>query len=99
MAAACGNPPKPSIASQFKKPVAWLLGRQLIASFKRIALYAAFSDKLDPKDWMRPKTISFEDDRDEAFWFDYFADTGDGQMATYGIAYLCLSDLWVISVT
>jgi hypothetical protein len=30
-----------------------------------------------------------------AFWFDYLADTGDGQKATYSIAYLCMSDLWV----
>lgn len=28
------------------------------------------------------------------FWFDYMADTGDGQTATYSIAYLCLNTLW-----
>src|SRR5262249_22741811 len=28
------------------------------------------------------------------FWFDYISDSGDGQLATYSIAYLCLSDLW-----
>ncbi|HKS26835.1 MAG TPA: hypothetical protein VJS44_03405 [Pyrinomonadaceae bacterium] len=28
------------------------------------------------------------------FWFDYIADTGDGQKATYSIAYLCLNTLW-----
>jgi hypothetical protein len=28
------------------------------------------------------------------FWFDYLSDTGDGMMATYSIAYLCLSDLY-----
>ncbi|MCM3869333.1 MAG: hypothetical protein ND895_01380 [Pyrinomonadaceae bacterium] len=29
------------------------------------------------------------------FWFDYISDTGDGMTATYSIAYLCLSNLWV----
>jgi len=28
------------------------------------------------------------------FWFDYISDTGDGTLATYSIAYLCLSDLY-----
>jgi hypothetical protein len=28
------------------------------------------------------------------FWFDYIADTGDGQKATYSVAYLCLNTLW-----
>jgi hypothetical protein len=31
------------------------------------------------------------------FWFDYISDTGDGMKATYSIAYLCLSDLYVQS--
>ncbi|HEX8889805.1 MAG TPA: Yip1 family protein [Pyrinomonadaceae bacterium] len=29
----------------------------------------------------------------EEFWFDYIADSGDGQKAVYSIAYLCMSDL------
>ncbi len=29
------------------------------------------------------------------FWFDYISDTGDGMTATYSVAYLCLSDLFV----
>ncbi len=28
-------------------------------------------------------------------WFDYLADSGDGQKPTYSIAYLCMSDLWI----
>ena len=32
---------------------------------------------------------------DGEFWFDYISDTGDGMAATYSIAYLCLSDLWI----
>lgn len=31
----------------------------------------------------------------DAFWFDYLADTGDGQIATYDIAYLCMSELYL----
>lgn len=34
---------------------------------------------------------------DEEFWFDYIADSGDGQRAVYSIAYLCMSDLAVKS--
>jgi hypothetical protein len=29
------------------------------------------------------------------FWFDYIADTGDGQRGVYGVGCLCLSDLWL----
>lgn len=32
---------------------------------------------------------------DGEFWFDYISDTGDGMTATYSVAYLCLSDLWI----
>jgi len=32
---------------------------------------------------------------EEEFWFDYIADSGDGQMAVYGVACMCLSDLWL----
>jgi hypothetical protein len=107
-------------------PVAWLLGRQLIASLKWILLYTAFGSKLDARDWMDAKVYP-ADDPDQAaeewkrmrlqrecatdevinsqsgsdywkgkeFWFDYLSDTGDGTLATYSIAYLCLSNLWM----
>jgi hypothetical protein len=90
---AADYPPKPE---KFKGPVRWLLGRQLISSLKSIALYAAFQDKLDAKDWMQSETIVFDiDEQTEAeFWFDYSADVGDSQKAAYSIAYLCLSDLY-----
>jgi hypothetical protein len=29
------------------------------------------------------------------FWFDYVANTGDDTVSTYGVAYLCLSNLWM----
>lgn len=32
---------------------------------------------------------------DGEFWFDYISDTGDGMTATYSIAYLCLTDLFI----
>jgi hypothetical protein len=46
-------------------PVAWLLGRQLIASLKWILLYTAFGSKLDARDWMDAKVYP-ADDPDEA---------------------------------
>lgn len=32
-------------------------------------------------------------DPEKEFWFDYLADTGDGQSATYSVAYACMSHL------
>ncbi|MEK6320814.1 MAG: hypothetical protein AABN33_03930 [Acidobacteriota bacterium] len=95
---------KPESEAGFKGPVRWLLGPQLIASLKWSVLYAAFKGKLDPRDWMRAQPIrlneqtrfnSAEEVPDDEYWFDYFADTGDGQLAMYSIAYLCFNDLWV----
>lgn len=106
---------KPETESGFERPVAWLLGRQLMANLKYIALYAAFKGKLDARDWMSTRVYSFvkgagtrepsEIDiepinftphaADDEFWFDYLADSGDGQMAVYSIAYLCMSNLWI----
>ncbi len=37
------------------RPVAWLLGQQLIASLKGTLLYTAFGSKLDARDWMHPE--------------------------------------------
>ncbi len=42
----------------------------------------------------RDTPANFTGDKGE-FWFDYISDTGDGMTATYSIAYLCLSDLWI----
>ena len=97
-------PPKPQ-PGDFLRPVRWLLGRELLGKLKSIALYAAFGDKLDHKDWMRGEPLAIEPrpssgsadpalaSRDDELWFDYIADTGDGQLATYNVAYLCLADL------
>jgi hypothetical protein len=89
-------PSKPKNEEGFSKPVAWLLGRQLIVAFKWMALYTAYWDKLDQRNWMQAAVHTFDDQAKKGeFWFDYIADTGDGQKAMYSIAYLCLSDLWV----
>src|SRR4030095_10379404 len=96
--------PKPQDKAGFKGPVRWLLGPQLIASLKWTVLYAAFKGKLDPRDWMRARPIPLDEQSrynnaeavpEDEYWFDYFADTGDGQMAMYSIAYLCFSNLRV----
>ncbi|MGH8549450.1 MAG: hypothetical protein ACRERU_12795 [Methylococcales bacterium] len=82
---------------QFKGPVGWLLGRQLLAGLKFIAIYSLFGPKLDPKDWMCAEPIKLHENESEngEFWFDYIADSGDGQKAVYNIAYLCQGDLWI----
>lgn len=121
--------PKPGPKRKFEKPVAWLLGRQLMASLKLTLLYTAFGSKIDARDWMdakvfpsdnkveaenawktmharekdsgRKEKAAREGEREDFwaergdFWFDYISDTGDGMKATYSIAYLCLSNLWV----
>jgi hypothetical protein len=87
-------PEKPKHENLFSKPVAWLLGRQVLASVKWMLLYAAYQGRLDSRNWMRPRSYSFRRFKGEEFWFDYLADSGDGQRAMYSIAYLCLSDLW-----
>lgn len=39
------------------------------------------------------KFIKANSEGEDEFWFDYFADSGDGMTAGYAIAYLCMSDL------
>lgn len=93
-------PPKPEHKHGFSRPVAWLLGRQLLSAVKWMLLFAAFQGRLDIRDWMKTEVISFPEpeDKDE-FWFDYFSDSGDGQMAMYSLAYLFMSDLWAEGAT
>ena len=86
--------PRPRI---FEKPVAWLLGQQLLGGIKGMLLYTAYGAKLDPRDWMAPKKQDFATPAAEAkgeFWFDYMSDVGDGTKAMYSTAYLALSNLW-----
>jgi hypothetical protein len=88
-------PAKPDHENLFSKPVAWLLGRQVISAMKWILLSAAYQGRLDSRNWMKPNPYSFATHKGEEFWFDYLADSGDGQKAMYSIAYLCMTDLWV----
>jgi len=82
----------------FKRPVSWLMGRELLAGLKWIAAYTFMGDKLDPKDWMIAEKITAprsNNNANDPYWFDYIADTGDGMSAVYNIAYLCMSELWI----
>ena len=93
-----GIPPKPK-ADDFEEPVAWLFGRQFIATLKYVLLYMAFKGKLDSRDWMKAEVTDIEQllqrkfESADEFWWDYISDSGDGQKAVYSIAFLCMSDL------
>lgn len=82
----------------FEKPVAWLVGRDLLGGIKGMILYTAYGSKLDPRDWMTGhldydfRNAAGPDQKE--FWFDYISDAGDGTKAMYAIAYMVLSDLW-----
>lgn len=82
----------------FKEPVAWLFGPQQIGSLKGVIMHTLYK-QLDLRDWMAPgppleaATICADLDPAAPFWFDYLADTGDGQAPTYAVAYLCSGDL------
>lgn len=45
------------------------------------------------KEYIRAFNSSFREDINGEFWFDYFADSGDGMTAGYALAYLSMSDL------
>ena len=46
----------------------------------------------DPDFWNK---LQPGDQTVKEFWFDYIADSGDGQMGVYNVACLCMSDLWM----
>jgi len=50
-----GVPEKDS--ANFARPVAWLFGRQFIATLKWMLLYTAFKGKLDARDWMHANVL------------------------------------------
>ena len=88
---------KPKDADGFSAPVDWLLGRELLTYLRSISLYSSNGSELDHRDWMHPEVIDLEKEHtceDGAFWFDYMADSGDGQLAMYSLAYVALGDLW-----
>lgn len=62
------------------------------------AKLASFDPQDPPEqlnDGLDPATLAARLERNGGFWFDYISDTGDGEFATYSIAYLCQSDLAV----
>jgi hypothetical protein len=97
----------PAKPARFEQPVTWLLGSDLLRHIGWIVLNSFFGRRLGGLDWMHAEPLITEKDRFEQaiaaetapgkdeFWFDYIADSGDSQEATYSVAYLCLSDLWV----
>ena len=92
---------KPQRPQDWKPPVKWLGGQQLIQSLKWIFIYAVLKRPLDPRRWMNAEVISGETEefmraQDGEFWFDYISDSGDGQKAMYNVACLCLSDLYAV---
>ncbi len=79
-----------------RPPVGWLLDRQLVTNLREILIFSAFGTRIDPRIWMVGReydcTRDFEGDE---IWFDYMSDSGDGMRATYSIAYLVYSELFV----
>lgn len=84
-------------AEFFRAPVRWLFGRDLLVSLRSILVYGAFGEELDHRDWMSAEPIDLREAGCEegGFWFDYLADSGDGQLAMYDLACLLLGDLYV----
>lgn len=89
-------PAIPTKPQRMKGPVSWLLGPQLMAAARSIVRVGLYGDKVDPRHWMAANVLDFDrDHHDEEFWFDAFADSGDGQRATYSVGYLCQADLYL----
>lgn len=81
----------------FRSPVRWLFGRDLLVHMQSIVVYGAFGEELDHRDWMTAEPIDLRaaECEEGGFWFDYLADSGDGQLAMYDLACLLLGDLYV----
>jgi hypothetical protein len=84
-------------AEFFRSPVRWLFGRDLLVHMRSIVVYGAFGEELDHRDWMTAESIDLSGAECEegGFWFDYLADSGDGQLAMYDLACLLLGDLYI----
>jgi hypothetical protein len=84
-------------AEFFRSPVRWLFGRDLLVHLRSILVYGAFGEELDHRDWMtaEPIDLSGAECEEGGFWFDYLADSGDGQLAMYDLACLLLGDLFL----
>lgn len=82
---------------RFRGPVGWLMDQQLAVNLQAILRYSAAGEAIDPRNWMvaRELDLTEKGNEDGAFWFDYLSDTGDGMKATYGVASLVHSNLYV----
>lgn len=84
-------------------PVDWALGKVLIETALKPLLYSVLPDRVDPRDWMRPKLLELQlaaiptsgSQNHEDYWFDFVADTGDSDVGAYAISYLFHGDLRV----
>jgi len=89
------NPPT-SPKRRFKSNVTWLLGPQLINGLWRIVSYWLMRRTFDQRSWMTAtvdRRFTTPPANGEPLWWDYIADTGDGQLAMYNLATLLYSDL------
>lgn len=87
--------PKPR---QFARPVAWLLGPEMLGAVKQLVLHVLYKGEFDPHDWMTGEVVRYPEPAAGApkeLWFDYIADLGDGQAATYTNALVLQDDLYV----
>lgn len=84
-------------------PVDWALGTALVESLVKPLHYALFPDSLDPRDWMTgaPAQVTLTPKPDDPtashqdYWFDFIADSGDSDAATYLLARLFEGDVHV----
>lgn len=83
--------------SRFRGPVGWLMDQQLAVNLQAILRYSAAGGTIDPRHWMVARELNLTDEAAGAdeFWFDYLSDSGDGMRATYGIASLIHSNLYL----
>src|SRR5262245_36989397 len=78
-------------------PVDWV-GRTFVRELGKSFVRGLFPDRADGRDWMRGEAIPLLSadapvTEPADYWFDFIADTGDSQCATYSLAYLLHGDL------
>jgi hypothetical protein len=71
-------------------PVDWAFGKVLLETAFKPILCAVLPDRVDPRDWMRPRALKLADwrahpthegDDVDDYWVDFVADTGDSDVA------------------
>lgn len=71
------------------------MGPEMLGAVKQLVLHALYKGEFDPHDWMTGNVVTYDAPADGEFWFDYIADLGDGQAATYTNALVLQDDLFV----